>query len=181
MIHFAGFWNRLLIKAVWQWTNNVRILHKVDIQIEENITLNTCLLLQGINKEAKTLSGRGLYFMRMKIIWFNWRVYCCTYGFQSNISQLFIDIDYLFSFRMTLCRLKVTQAVVSLEMCVISLHRSMLWGGRPNNQKTISGLLKSRTVSKRLLKIVTNFRFQFFFSFQLLVKWILFCQKVSYF
>lgn len=69
--------------------------------------------------------------------------HCSTYGFQSK----YFSIIYRFRFIcilcwLILCRSELVQTAVLLEMYVISFDRSIYWGGKPNNQKTISTLWK---------------------------------------
>lgn len=76
----------------------------------------------------------------MKIVW---HTYCSTYGFQSKYFSIIYRFRFIcISCWLILCWSELVQTAVLLEMYVISLDRSIYWGGKPNNQKTISILWK---------------------------------------
>lgn len=102
-----------------------------------------------LGKQCLCHSERGLYFMWNEncMVWSKLHT---AYGILNEIyilSQLFIDFEYIriASFRpefsQALCMSDgkcSSETVAFLEIYAISFDRSTYWGGKPNNQKSIS-------------------------------------------
>lgn len=111
-------------------------------------------------KNSFNQAGRGLYFMRMKIVWlkrrslygkahmgFSWIYFSIIYRFQLNFYSFLTDF-------MSIGTGSDSDCVVLFKAYVISFDRSMYWGGKSNNQNTISNLWKLKGFLSGLHKVL---------------------------